>query len=464
MAGRRMAVVLAVVTACALVPVPHAGAAPLPGAWCGPDESSRDRPDLVAGKQIHVVYAYPTDGADRFGDMAGAIVRDLAGVDTWWRSQDALRTPRFDLAVFPGCDSEFGNLDVSSVPLTFDSGVYDPEGGNDLALRVGDDLTANGLSDTNKKYLVYYDGPAGGGVCGRSASSSLSGGPRRVSFVFLQGDPGCRIGGYGTGNGWPARTAAHELLHALNDYFAPDTAPNACEDRGHVCDSTADILSLGTSHPSPRLSDAILDVGHDDYYDHSGSWWDIRDSGWLVHLESPPGLLTIAISGTGAGGVTAIPDGSLCTEACTKRYDGGTAVRLTAVEHAGYRLLAWGGACSGTSRSCETTVGSDGTAVTVTFGPAVTVTARTRGPGHIAQLDGAPCVGECALDLIPGSQFVVGAQPEPGARFVGWRGLCGGSRRTCTVAVSLGAVRPTVTAVFRDVSRPASERSVRPVA
>ena len=159
------------------------------------------------------------------------------------------RTPRFDLAVFPGCDSEFGSLDVSSVPLTFDSGVYDPEGAGDFALRVGDDLTANGLTDTNKKYLVYYDGPAGGGVCGRSASSSVSGGPRRVSFVYLQGDPGCRVGGFGTGNGWPARSAAHELLHAFNDYFAPDTAPNACEDRGHVCDSTADILSTGTSHP-----------------------------------------------------------------------------------------------------------------------------------------------------------------------------------------------------------------------
>ena len=82
---------------------------------------------------MHVVYAYPTDAADRFGDMARTIVRDLAGVDTWWRSQDPLRTPRFDLAAFPDCTTEFGNVDVSSVPLTFDSSVYEPDGGNDFS-------------------------------------------------------------------------------------------------------------------------------------------------------------------------------------------------------------------------------------------------------------------------------------------------------------------------------------------
>ena len=449
MVARRIGLLLAVVTVCALVPVPHAVAAPLPGAWCGSDESAKDRPDLVAGKQVHVVYTYPTDGADRFSEMARPIARDLAGVDTWWRSQDPLRTPRVDLAVFPGCDSEFGTLDLSSVPLTFDSSVYDPENSGDFAIRVGDDLSAGGLNDATKKYLVYYDGPAGGGICGRSASSSLTGGPRRLSFVFLQADPGCRVGGYGTGNGWPARSAAHELLHAFNDTFAPNTAPNACEDQGHVCDSTSDVLSTGTSHPSASLSDAVLDVGHDDYYDHSGSWWDIRDSGWLVHLDSPPGLLTIAVAGTG-GDVTSLPDGSLCDDTCTKRYDGGSAVRLVAIERSGYRLLAWGGACSGTSRICDMTVQSDGASVSATFGPAVTVTARTRGPGHITQLDGNPCTGECEIDLIPGSQVVIVADPAPGARFVGWRGMCSGSEPTCTVAVSLDAQGPSVTAVFRE--------------
>ena len=177
---------------------------------------------------------------------------------------------------------------------------------------------------------MYYDGPAGGGICGRSASSPTTGGTRRVSFVFLQGDPGCRVGGYGTGNGWPARTAAHELLHAMNDYFAPDTAPNACEDRGHVCDSAADILSTGTSHPSPRLFDAVLDIGHDDYYDHAGSWWDIRDSEWLVHLEVRAGHAHGRGRRAPAARSSRHRTAACAPIACTRRYDGDTPVRLTA--------------------------------------------------------------------------------------------------------------------------------------
>ena len=183
MARRRMALLLAVVVACVLVPVARGGAASLPNTWCGPGESLRDLPDLVVGQQIHVVYAYPTDSPDRFDDVIRSIVRDLAGVDTWWRSQDPLRTPRFDLAAFPDCNSEFGDLDVSSVPLSFDSTLYDPDDAGDFTPRLGDDLTANGLTDVTKKYLVYYDGPAGGGICGRSTSSSTTGGPRRVSLV-----------------------------------------------------------------------------------------------------------------------------------------------------------------------------------------------------------------------------------------------------------------------------------------
>ena len=205
----------------------------------------------------------------------------------------------------------------------------------------------------------------------------------------------------------------------------------------------------------PRLSDAVLDVGHDDYYDHAGTWWDIRDSSWLVHLDTPPGLLTVAVSGTGEAKSRLCRTGARVPMPARTRYDGGTAVRLAAVEHPGFRLLRWGGACSGTSRSCDTTVTSNGVAVTATFGRAVTVAARTRGPGRIAQLEGTPCAGHCALDLIPGAQVVMGAQPDAGARFVGWHGLCTGTRPTCVVAVSLGAEHPSVTAVFRAVSRSA---------
>ena len=230
-----------------------------------------------------------------------------------------------------------------------------------------------------------------------------------------------------------------------------------------MCDSTADVLSTGTSHPSARLSDAVLDVGHDDYYDHNGSWWDIRDSGWLVHLDSPPGLLTDRGRRHGRRRHLDSPTEACATTSCTKRYDGGTAVRLVAVEHTGYRLLVVGWRLLGNAvGSCDTTVQSDGVAVTATFGPAVTVTARTRGPGHITQLDGTPCAGECDVGSDPGLAGCLRrrARTRRAVRRVGADSAVG-REPTCTVAVSLDADRPSVTAVFRDVRDRPRSRAVR---
>ena len=425
-------------------------AAPLPGGWCGPDEVSTDRPDFVAGNQVHVVYAYPAGAPDRFGEVVGRIVRDLAGVDEWWRGQDPFRTPRFDLAVFPGCDSEFGALDVSSVAIAESGGDVESEVAASASKAVYADLFANGLDDATKKYLVYFDVPGESGLCGISGSNSRQGGAGRVSFVFLQAAPGCEVGGWGSGNGWPARTAVHELLHALNDPFAPGTAPNACPDMGHVCDSQADVLSTGTEHPSSRLSDAVLDVGNDDYYDHPGPWWDIRDSAWLMHLESPPALLTVSVVDGWRGKVVVEPGGVVCTDTCTRRFDAGAAAQVTVAPLGGSTLVRWEGACTGLEMPCTPTVGGADAHVTAVLGQAMVVTGRARGPGAVAVGDDT-CEAACTFDTVPGAQVHWVAVPDVGARFVGWRGQCAGAARVCTLSLMPGVHRPEVTAIFRQV-------------
>jgi hypothetical protein len=457
---RRVALALLTAVAWVLVPIPHAIAAPLPGGWCGQDEFAGDRPDVEGQRQIHVIYANPADAPDRFAAFSSAIVRDLAGVDSWWRSQDPTRTPRFDFADFPGCDSEFGALDLSVVHIAQDSGALQVDDGFVFSTTMAGELSRAGFTDAAKKYLVFYDGPAPEGLCGRSASSATRGGPAVVSFVFLRGVAGCAIGGYGSGNGWPAHTAAHELVHGLNDYFAAGTAPHACEDQAHVCDSAADIISAGSVHPSFQLSGAVLDVGNDDYYNHPGPWWDVRDSPWLEHLESPPGVLSVVVAGSG-GQVSIAPFSHVCPDECAQRYDGGTQVRLTAAVKNGYRLLMWSGACSGSGESCDTTVTGDPTTVTATFGPGVRLAAQAVGPGRVSYSDGGFCALRCSWVLIPGSQVRIVAEPADGARFVGWRGLCGGAQATCTVAVSRSAKRPTVTAVFRPEAKPSGSTKPR---
>jgi len=108
----------AAVAVAALLLVPTAPAAIAPLRWCGNDLAQSDRAhDRMGGEQIHVIYALPADGPDRFAELASSITTDVAAIDAWWRREDSSRAPRFDLFEFPGCESRFGNLDLSFVRL-----------------------------------------------------------------------------------------------------------------------------------------------------------------------------------------------------------------------------------------------------------------------------------------------------------------------------------------------------------
>jgi len=159
------------------------------GAWCGSTEASTDRlPDTVAGAQVHVVYAIPSDGEDAFADRATGIVDDLVALDGWWQREDPTRTPRVDLFAFPGCAGGPQSLDLSSVRLNHDSAYYVSIDGRSDRLRADLDPT---FADPGKKYLVFYDGPVDTAFdCGQSAIEPTSGGPDAYSFVYLQAS-GC---------------------------------------------------------------------------------------------------------------------------------------------------------------------------------------------------------------------------------------------------------------------------------
>lgn len=295
----RLAVALAL-AASLLIPSP-AGAVSPPTPWCGANaESGVDRlPDAISAFEIHVIYAVPADWPDLFALRADEIATDAASIDAWWRGQDATRAPRFDLAAFPDCASSFGQLDISVVRLPGDAAAY----AADQYRLLERDLNAAGFVGPDKKYLVYYEGPAvlppdRGAVCGQAETLS-DGGPRAYSIVYLGGScsQGIGAGGYAT------IVAAHELIHGLNALVSPGP-PHACPgDVKHPCDSPADILDPH-QHPDVTLDALVLDAGRDDYYGHSGTWWDVQDSSFLTHLDSPdqtpptaPGRLTATSRG-----------------------------------------------------------------------------------------------------------------------------------------------------------------------
>lgn len=412
-----------------LGPMAPQAASATPVQWCGTDAATADRkPDLRGGNTVHVVYATPSDGPDQFGAYVHRIATDLGAIDSWWRRQDPSRAPRFDLHAFAGCTTMAGQIDISVVrfpqPSTFFMGLD-----GRLQSVVGS-LAAAGLAEPSKKYLVYYDGPLAEpiNVCGTAfRGPTTSGGPGSVAAVWLRG---C-VTDVGAGD-IQAAVAAHELIHQLG--ALPPGAPHVCpNDQGHPCDGNLDLMYPDLS---ARFDDLVLDAGRDDYYGHSGTWFDIQDSPWLGRADVPPSALTVAVRAVSAEDrVASNPIGIACPTACGVLFDTGSAVQLTAQPGAGSRFVSWGGACTG-RQPCTVTMDTAKT-VEAIFGPnrfrlTISVTGNGRVTGSAPALS---CARRCSQPVDADAVVRLRGVPTKGWRFVRWTGACRGSG-ACSVRVS----------------------------
>jgi hypothetical protein len=405
---------------------PRATAA-TPVQWCGGDAATADRkPDLRGGNTVHVVYAVPSDGPDQFGAYVHRLVTDLGSMDEWWRRQDPSRTLRFDLHAFAGCQTAAGQTDVSVVRLPRPSSSYLPFARGDRIRLLAADLAAAGFADVTKKYLVYYDGPVDEpDICGTSlAGAPRSGGQNAVAVVWLNA---CVLD-LGAGD-IQATVATHELVHVLG--ALPLGAPHPCpRDDGHPCDSPIDLMY-------PRISAAfdqlVLDVGRDDYYGHSGTWFDLQDSAWLARADVPPAGLTVAVRQvTGEDRVVSDPVGIDCPPACAVLYDGLAQVSLVARPGTTTRFVGWSGACTGRG-ACTVTMDAAKTAEAV-FGPdQFRLTLSVLGSGRVsAAAIGLSCTRRCSEVGSADTVVRVRAVPVRGWRFLRWTGACRG-RGACSV-------------------------------
>jgi hypothetical protein len=386
--------------------------------WCGSGESSVDRPDVTTGQQEHAIYVIPSDGADNFAAVANKMADDVTSLTNWWITQDPTRTPRFDQAVFPGGTC----LDISFVRLADPSSVF--QGGSNSFNRMRTDLFAAGFRNQYKKYYVYYDGPSvETNICGTGAGAFADG--PAYAVVWLAGCPGVPTDAVG----------AHELTHGLG--AVPAGAPHECPppNDGHVCDSTMDLLYPFTS--GDPLSQLILDVNHDDYYEHTTNGIDIRNSLWLRHLDTPQQALDVSMVGTGT--VTSDVPGVDCTAACSTLWDQGWAVTLDATPGPGQRFVKWTGACTG-SETCSLLL-SQPEAVTAVFGPLrVPLKVTIAGRGRVG------CTPACGKTVKAGAPLTLRAVPAKGWKFVRWSGGCAGTHPTCKPPTGSAL---TVRATFR---------------
>lgn len=419
MSGRRRALVALGLAALLTLAGWGAEAAGRPRAtsWCGSDRAAADRlPDAVAGPQIHVIYATPSDGDDRFQADASLIVSDLGALDAWWRREDATRTLRFDLSAFPGCSGGLEALDLSSVRLPHDEEYYSPIG--ERPGRLGAEL-ASAFAHPAKKYLVYYDGEVSVPFdCGQSTVAPETGGAEAYSFVYLRAE-GCThdLGAGGGSVGY----AAHELVHNLG--AVPDAAPHVCYEHS-VCDWYWDVaMQFPTGDPIVKL---ILDYGRDDYYGHSGAWFDVQDSAWLTHAGAPMHELTVTKGGRGRGSVASDLPGISCPDVCTIGWEQGTEVVLRATAADGSRFLRWGGACTG-GAACTVTMDAP-KQVSATFAPAfVSLAVAVQGRGSVSSNPpGITCPGRCTSLFPSGATVRLRARARLGWRFVRWSRTCRG--------------------------------------
>jgi hypothetical protein len=381
--------------------------------WCGTPSQIDATPNAVAGDAVHWIYAIPSDGQDRFSSFASVMQTDAEIVDGWWRSQDSVRTPRFDVAPFP-CGVQ---LDLSSVRLT-QSGAQLASSESPFE-QIWDTLVPRGFNSPHSKLVVYYDGPVGNNrICGAGATVPRSLG---MAMYYVQSCPGIAS----------AEVAAHELLHAMG--AVPSGAPHMCAppDGGHTCDTTQDLM-FPYSDGTP-LNGLLLDPGRDDYYGHAGQWPDMQDSPWLVQLDRQAPLnLTIG----GPGRVVADIPGLDCSKSCSTTWNAGTRLVLTPLPSPGAKLVRWSGPCAGLSQ-CVVVVGQ-GSSASALFAPATyRLSVRVSGKGSVSSSSpGIACPGRCTSPFTSHAPLRLSASPAKGWRLKTWAGACRGKRATCTLPMT----------------------------
>lgn len=408
--GLRRAALVAAAAVAALLAPGVAEAAP----WCG-TAANADRPTIAPGYPVRVLYLFPSDGADRTGELAPRIWADIEEIDAWWRAHDPTRTVHFDLTPF-SCGPQ---LDLIARRATLATSQLMPAATRFTQIR--DELYQRGRLDSQySKYLVYFDGPVENpNVCGEGGAAGPGG--TGLAVVYVQACPGVSS----------AQIAAHELVHALGALFRV-SAPNACPgDVGHVCDSETDIL-FPRAQMLP-LSSFVLDAGQNDYYGHASPWFDVQDSLWLRRLDASTDFAVVV---RGRGSVRSDVPGLLCAVSCTTTWNPDMALRLVAEPAAGMRFVRWTGDCTGQTPRCDVLL-DEPLSLTALFAPArYQLAVRVTGRGRVLG-GGLSCAAKtCARRLTSHVWVTLRATPAKGWRLQGWTGACRGARATCSVPMS----------------------------
>src|SRR4051812_2775009 len=276
----------AVVGAGSPAPAPGAVAKLQPSTWCGPERSTDDTASELpnGGYKEHAVYMVPSDGANRFGQVAASIQSDAFAASALLESTYG-RAIRFDLGT--ACGPEYLDITVVRMPYstaqlssaaqsgtgTFDLVAQSLDAAGLRTIQPSDSYTVAGQRTRN--WVVWLDGPAPAGTCGQAsiyddpsrATNNLNNFGGKVAVVFPSGG----------GSFCSANAVRHEIGHNLG--ALQPGAPHAF-DGSHCNDAIEDTMCYSNS---PRVATGqrgtFFDYRNDDYWDPAGGalpWWTVN--------------------------------------------------------------------------------------------------------------------------------------------------------------------------------------------
>ncbi|HEX2196514.1 MAG TPA: laminin B domain-containing protein [Actinomycetota bacterium] len=175
------------------------------------------------------------------------------------------------------------------------------------------------------------------------------------------------------------------------------------------------------------------------------------DTEVVARFSKKTHVLTVTRDGTGTGTVSSSPGSISCGASCVETFVHETEVTLLANPADGSTFEGWGGACSGSTLTCQVTM-TQARNVTATFDVAppapsfdLQVAPTGSGSGTVTSDPlGIDCGGDCGHTYPQGTVVTLSAAAAPGSFFSGWSGACAGTG-PCTV--TMDAAR-TVAAEF----------------
>ena len=229
-----------------------------------------DQRDLTILPQVHALYVYPSNGANRFTQFAAMFQADARQTAALLHGHQV----RWD---------ERGGADVTTryLDITVFRSRHNAKklAGSQQFSLVAQELAERGFTNPDKKYVVWLD--AGSRYCGQGHLSqdtqrtlANANNRRTLSIVYRP---------YATNNGEGGFCRGRTLLHELGHNFGAvlSAAPNDF-DGAHCNDSAEDVMCY-TSRTSYDSGGPVFDWNNDDYWDPAATgadgvsgklpWW-----------------------------------------------------------------------------------------------------------------------------------------------------------------------------------------------